>query len=60
MRKITEYINKLTGIRRDCMLRFGVCSLSNFIIGILSFLVVNLLLGYTPALVASLFGAGEI
>lgn len=57
MRKITEYINKLTGIRGDYILHFGVCSLSTSIIGIVSFLVVNHFFGYVPALVASLFGA---
>lgn len=57
MIKITEYINKLTGIRRDYIIHFGVCSLSTSIIGLISFLVVNHFLGYTPALVASLFGA---
>lgn len=46
-----------SGIRRDYILHFGVCSLSTSIIGILSFLVVNHFLGYTPALIASLFGA---
>lgn len=57
MRKITEHINKLTGIRRDYILHLGVCLASTSIIGILSFFVVNHFLGYTPGLVASIFGA---
>lgn len=60
MRKITEYINKLTGIRRDYILHFGACFISTYSVGILSFLVVSLLLGHTPALVASLFGAVDV
>ena len=55
--KTAVWLSKLTGVRGDYILHFGVCFLSTSIIGILSFLVVNLLLGYTPALVASLFGA---
>lgn len=55
--KIATWLSKLTGIRGDYILHFGVCSLSTSVIGVLSFLVVNLLLGYTPALIASLFGA---
>ena len=55
--KIATWLSKLTGIRADYILHFGVCFLSTSIIGILSFLVVNHFLGYTPALIASLFGA---
>lgn len=55
--KIATWLSKLTGVREDYILHFGVCSLSTSIIGIASFLVVNHFLGYTPALVASLFGA---
>jgi len=55
--QIVNWLSKLTGIRGDYILHFGVCFLSTSIIGILSFLVVNHFLGYTPALVASLFGA---
>lgn len=55
--KIATWLNKLIGIRWDYILHFGVCSLSTSIIGIASFLVVNHFLGYTPALIASLFGA---
>ena len=59
MKKIWELVNwlsKLTGIRGDYILHFGVCSLSTSIIGIVSFLVVNHFLGYVPGIVASLFG----
>lgn len=55
--KIATWLSNKTGIRADYILHFGVCNLSTSIIGILSFLVVNHLFGYTPALIASLFGA---
>lgn len=55
--KIATWLSKLTGVRGDYILHFGVCSLSTSIIGIASFLVVNHFLGYTPALIAGLFGA---
>ena len=55
--KIVAWLSELIGIRGDYILHFGVCSLSTSVIGILSFLVVNHFLGYTPALIASLFGA---
>lgn len=55
--KTAVWLSKLTGVRGDYILHFGVCSLSTSIIGLISFLVVNHFLGYTPALVASLFGA---
>ena len=55
--KIATWLSKLTGVRGDYILHFAVCSLSTSIIGIASFLVVNHFLGYTPALIASLFGA---
>lgn len=54
---IANWLGDKTGIRADYILHFGVCSLSTSIIGIVSFLVVNHLLGYIPALIASLFGA---
>lgn len=54
---IANLIGSKIGIRGDYILHFGVCFLSTSIIGILSFLLVNHFLGYTPALVASLFGA---
>lgn len=52
-----NWLSNKTGIRADYILHFGICSLSTSIIGILSFIVVNHFLGYTPALIASLFGA---
>lgn len=55
--QIAAWLSKLTGVRGDYILHFGVCSLSTSIIGLISFLVVNHFLGYTPALIASLFGA---
>ena len=55
--QIVTLLSKLTGVREDYILHFGVCSLSTSVIGIASFLVVNHFLGYTPALIASLFGA---
>lgn len=57
MRKITEYISKLTRIRVDYILHFVVCSLSTYFIGLISFLIIHPLLGYVPALIGSLFGA---
>ena len=55
--QIANWLSKLSGIRGDYILHFGVCGLSTSIIGILSFLVVNHFLGYVPGAVASLFGA---
>ena len=55
--KIASWLSKLIGVRGDYILHFGVCSLSTSVIGIASFLVVNHFFGYTPALIASLFGA---
>lgn len=57
MYKIANFISVLIGVGVDYILHFGVCSLSASIIGIASFLVVNHFFGYTPALIASLFGA---
>lgn len=54
---MTGWLSKLTGIRGDYILHFGVCSFSTYLIGILSFLIVNVLFGPIPAVVASLFGA---
>ena len=55
--QIANWLSKLSGIRGDYILHFGVCSISTSIIGIVSFLVVNHFLGYVPGAVASLFGA---
>lgn len=54
---MTNWLSKLTGLRGDYILHFGVCFLSTSIIGILFFLVVNHFSGYVPGVVASLFGA---
>lgn len=54
--QIANWLSKLIGIRWDYILHFGVCSLSTYLIGIISFLIVNILLGFIPALIASLFG----
>ena len=55
--QIANWLSKLSGIRGDYILHFGVCFLSTSIIGIVSFLVVNHFFGYIPGVVASLFGA---
>lgn len=55
--QIANWLSNKTRIRSDYILHFGGCSLSTYFIGIVSFLIVNILFGYTTALPVSFFGA---